>query len=98
MKSALHAGRDLAHLLLGAKSNGQEHQSLPPSLPLVAGAAALVAPGPLLLQTLRLFIWQPTLQHVAARSGFVDKVWNGFLVSVSLSTPKGLTTAFPPLY
>lgn len=41
------------------------------------------------LQTQRLCIWQPNPEHVAARSGFVDKVWNGLFVS----TPKGQTVA-----
>lgn len=46
--------------------------------------------GAPLLQTQRLCIGQPNPQHVAARSGFVDKVWNGLFVS----TPKGQTVAF----
>lgn len=46
-----------------------------------------------LLRTQSLCIWQPNLQHVAARAGFVDKAKRG-MASLYLSTPKGQTVAF----
>lgn len=80
-------------LLLHSDSDSQTRGSCTPSraFPATCGwsGPGVVAGGgcALLLQTQRLCIWQPTPQHAAARSGFVDKskVWNGFLVSVSLS-------------
>lgn len=98
VKSALHAGQGLARRLLRADPGPKEQQTFP-ALPTTCGwswngsAFGSGLGGAPLLQTQRLCIRQPTLQHVAARPGFVDKVWNGFSVSVSFYT-KGTNCSF----
>lgn len=86
---SLHASQGLAH--------GKAPQlSQPPSQRPAQLSLWLWGQGGVrgaLLRTQSLCIWQPNLQHVAARAGFVDKAKCG-MASLYLSTPKGQTVAF----
>lgn len=83
-RMALHAGQGLARSGWAEQRPGLSSTCSRSSPTRGAGAPHL--------QTQRPRLWQPNPEHVAARSGFVDKAKYG-MASLYLSTPKGQTVA-----